>query len=259
MKIRGFTLVELLVVIAVIAILMAILMPSLKLAKDQAYAAVCVSNLRTLSLGWFMYADDNDGILVEGHIPRHNNPPHIWWVLAPQDENGTYTSDSPPGIFEDKLRGIRRGKLFPYVKDVDVYHCPNDRRKRDATQLAFRSYSITGGMNGEDKYAFSGRAIETYDEIKNPSIKIVFVEESDDRGWNMGSWVVNPTGDTWIDPLAPWHNKRSTLGFADGHSEKHRWVDERTIRMCEEQLFGQTHPGNPDLKYMQRGYQLKPE
>jgi len=258
MKIRGFTLVELLVVIAIIAILMAVLMPALKLAKDQAYAAVCVSNLRCLSLGWFMYADDNDSVLVDGHIPRDNNPPRVWWVLAPQDAAGNYTGNGNPTI-EDKLRGIERGKLFPYVKNVDVYHCPNDQRRRDSSQLAFRSYSIAGGMNGEDKNSFSGRAIETYDEIKNPSIKYVFIEESDDRKWNMGSWVVRPTGDTWIDPLAPWHNKRSTLGFADGHAEKHRWLDERTIEMCEKQLFNQTHPGNPDLAYMQRGYQLRPE
>jgi len=258
MKIRGFTLVELLVVIAVIAILMAILMPALKLAKDQAYAIRCVSNLRNLSLAWYTYSEENDSTLVDGHIPRSNPQPNAFWVEAPQGPSGNYTGDSNPTL-EDKWRGISRGKLFPYVKDVEIYHCPNDRRRRDLTQNAFRSYSIAGGMNGEDKYGFSGRAIEVYDEIRNPSMKYVFVEESDDRGWNMGSWVVNPTGDTWIDPLAPWHNKRSTLGFADGHSEKHRWLDDRTIKMNEEQQFGQTHPDNPDLLYMQRGYQLRPQ
>ena len=256
MKMKAFTLVELLVVIAIIAILMAVLMPALKLAKDQAYAIVCVSNLRTLSLAWFTYAEENDSVLVDGHIPRNNNQPNAYWVEAPQGPSGNYTGDGNPTV-EDKLRGIRRGKLFPYVKNVDVYRCLNDQRLRDPGQLAFRSYSIAGGMNGEDKYSFSHRAIEMYDEIKNPSIKYVFVEESDDRKWNMGSWVVHPTGDRWIDPLAPWHNTRSTLGFADGHAEKHRWLDERTIEMCQKQQFGQTHPDNPDLKYMQRGYQLK--
>jgi prepilin-type N-terminal cleavage/methylation domain-containing protein/prepilin-type processing-associated H-X9-DG protein len=258
MKTKGFTLVELLVVIAVIAILMAILMPALKLAKDQAYSVRCVSNLRNLSIAWFTYANENDSVLVDGHIPRNNNQPNAYWVEAPQDPAGNYTGDSNPTL-EDRLRGIERGELFPYSKNVDVFRCSNDQRLRDPDQFAFRSYSIAGGMNGEDKYGFSGRAIEVYDEIKNPSMKIVFVEESDDRGWNMGSWVVRPTGDRWIDPLAPWHNKRSTLGFADGHSEKHRWLDERTIEMNEKQLFGQTHPGNPDLKFMQRAYQLRPE
>ncbi len=261
MKRNGFTLVELLVVIAVIAILMAILMPALRLAKDQAYAVVCVSNLRNLSLAWFTYAEENDSTLVDGHIPQNTNQPNAFWVEAPQGPAGNYTGGSNPTL-EDMLRGIRRGKLFPYAKNVDAYRCPNDRRRRDPTQNAFRSYSIAGGMNGEDKYGFSKRAIEVYDEIKTPSMKYVFVEESDTRGWNMGSWVVNPTGDSWIDPLAIWHNKRSTLGFADGHSEKHRWEDERTIELGGEETWGavsRNQPDNPDLIYMQRGYQLRPE
>ncbi|MBA7632452.1 hypothetical protein ES703_39998 [subsurface metagenome] len=252
MKIRGFTLVELLVVIAIIAILMAILMPSLKLAKDQAYAVVCVSNLRNLSLAWFVYADENDGQLVNGHIPMDNNPPRVYWVLAPQDPAGNYTGGSNPTV-EDKLRGIRRGKLFPYVKDVDVYHCPNDRRKRDPTQNAFRSYSMAGGVNGER--GFGAVPVEMLDEIKQPGSKYVFVEESDNRGWNIGSWVVNPNNeDSWVDPLAIWHNKRSTLGFADGHAEKHRWLDERTVKFAEDWSTDPHQPGNPDLEYMLRGY-----
>ncbi|GAJ23796.1 unnamed protein product, partial [marine sediment metagenome] len=53
---RGFTLVELLVVIAIIALLMAILMPALNRAKEQGKRAVCLSNLRQLTLAWIMYA-----------------------------------------------------------------------------------------------------------------------------------------------------------------------------------------------------------
>ncbi len=93
------------------------------------------------------------------------------------------------------------------------------------------------------------------DEIKQPGSKYVFVEESDKRKWNMGSWVLNPKKkEYWVDPLAIWHNKRSTLGFADGHSEKHRWLDERTIEMSKKQEHNAHHPGSPDLEYMHRGY-----
>ncbi|GAI04120.1 unnamed protein product, partial [marine sediment metagenome] len=135
----------------------------------------------------------------------------------------------------------------------DVYHCPNDRRKRDLTQNAFRSYSIAGGVNGER--GFGAVPVEMIDEIKQPGSKYVFVEESDKRGWNMGSWVVNPNNkDRWVDPLAIWHNKRSTLGFADGHSEKHRWLDERTIEFAEDPSTDRNQPGNPDLEYMHRNY-----
>ena len=57
---RGFTLIELLVVIAVIAILMAILMPALNKAREIGKRAVCLSNLKQLTLGWTMYANDYD-------------------------------------------------------------------------------------------------------------------------------------------------------------------------------------------------------
>ena len=50
MEKRAFTLVELLVVIAIIALLMALLMPALRLAKDQAAALMCVNNLKGLSI-----------------------------------------------------------------------------------------------------------------------------------------------------------------------------------------------------------------
>jgi len=63
---KGFTLIELLVVIAVIALLIAILIPVLNLAREQAQRAVCLSNLRQLTLAWVLYADDHDGKLVLG-------------------------------------------------------------------------------------------------------------------------------------------------------------------------------------------------
>lgn len=267
MKERAFTLVELLVVIAIIALLMAILMPALRLVKDQAAGLLCVHNLKILSIGWYTYTIDHDGTLMGGHRLRGTNFkdkncfPDGFWINPPHDLNGNYTSDTPPGILEDKLRGIRTGQIYYYVKNVKVFHCPFDARVDMPDQQAYCSYSVAGGMNGEEAYRPGGpckvnpdKVAEVYDEIKSPANKYVFVEESDDRGWNMGSWIMNPTGDSWIDPLAGWHNKRSTLGFADGHAEKHRWQDDRTIVMNELQQFGQSHPGSPDLWYMQRGY-----
>jgi len=65
----GFTLVELLVVIAIIAILMAILMPALQRARKQGKEAVCKSNLRQWGLYWLMYADDHNGSFSSGMGP----------------------------------------------------------------------------------------------------------------------------------------------------------------------------------------------
>jgi len=54
MKTRAFTLIELLVVIAIIALLMAVLMPALRLARQQGATGMCLSNTKNLSLGWYM-------------------------------------------------------------------------------------------------------------------------------------------------------------------------------------------------------------
>ena len=45
---------------------MAILMPALQRVKNQAKGTVCVQNLRTMTMAWIMYKDDNDDNLVKG-------------------------------------------------------------------------------------------------------------------------------------------------------------------------------------------------
>jgi prepilin-type N-terminal cleavage/methylation domain-containing protein/prepilin-type processing-associated H-X9-DG protein len=269
MKKGAFTLIELLVVIAIIALLMALLMPALRLAKDQASALICVNNLRQLSMGWFSYTVDNDGELMGGHRVRSDQFmdttcfPDGFWINPPHDENFVYKGDPIPSTLEYKLLGIKNGRLFPYVKNVKLFHCPADARIDMPDQLAYCSYAVAGGMNGEEGYQgytgckiYPDRVAEVFDEIRSPGTKYVFLEESDGRGWNMGSWLMSQTGNRWGDPLSIWHNDRSTLGFADGHAEKHRWVDKSTIEMSEAQSGGYPVPADEgeDLAYMRRGY-----
>lgn len=72
MKTRGFTLVELLVVIGIIALLMGILLPVLGKARQQAAATKCLNNLRQFGSGWQMYADANKGIVAPGRLPKYD-------------------------------------------------------------------------------------------------------------------------------------------------------------------------------------------
>jgi prepilin-type N-terminal cleavage/methylation domain-containing protein/prepilin-type processing-associated H-X9-DG protein len=257
-KAKAFTLIELLVVIAIIAILMAILMPSLKLARDQAKRVHCTSNTKTLILGWLMYKDENDGKLVGGHtaVQTVNGRPQIQWV-------GTLTQQD---TWERQQQSIREGLLYPYVgKEVNVFRCPADtRRPTSSLPFAFRTFSIAGGANGETWPDYTKATL--YTEIKNPSMKYVFVEEADTRGGNVGSWQFNPKSKQWVDPVSMWHNKKTTLGFADGHAEIHTWVNDYFITWCEGAMYSpasftfyKTPPSDEieDFQYMLDGFIYK--
>jgi prepilin-type N-terminal cleavage/methylation domain-containing protein len=244
MRRRGLTLIELLVVVAIISLLMGLSLPALVRIRNQAQSTVCIRNLKTLSLAWLLYKDDNDDRLVGGQVGK---TPYDW-VQGPTGA-GTF--------IECKKEGIRKGALFRYVgNEVDVYRCPADHRKLVPGQIAFRSYSIAGGANGE-LWQNTYIPIEKYSQLLQPATKYIFVEESDPRGWNKGSWVVDPLNKTWVDPLAVWHSRvRSSLAFADGHAEVHHWVDSSTIEMSREQQFLTPVPrdeGN-DLHFMLSGF-----
>jgi prepilin-type N-terminal cleavage/methylation domain-containing protein len=68
-KLRGFTLIELLVVISIIALLMAMLMPTLSKAKEQALAASCKARLRQLTVVMTMQLNANNGYFPGGQQP----------------------------------------------------------------------------------------------------------------------------------------------------------------------------------------------
>ncbi len=89
----GFSLVELLVVLAVVAILLAILAPSLSKARRQAHVVRCASNLREIGLGWAAYRQDH-----RGEYPADNN-----------------------------AHQHARTHLQPYLPVVEVFRCPADR------------------------------------------------------------------------------------------------------------------------------------
>ena len=82
----AFTLIELLVVISIIALLMSILMPALSVVREQGKRAICLSNLRQLTMAWVLYADDYDGKLVNSDVSYP--PATTWWVKWPVAVSG---------------------------------------------------------------------------------------------------------------------------------------------------------------------------
>jgi prepilin-type N-terminal cleavage/methylation domain-containing protein/prepilin-type processing-associated H-X9-DG protein len=269
-KHAGFTLIELLVVIAVIAVLMAILMPSLRAAKQQAAASNCLANARTLAMAWFMYAGDWNDKLVPALMIDNGDK---GWIGTPRTEAGALVSisqTSPEVTDEDEIRGIEKGQLFKYVEDAGVYHCPADNIRlsvHDKSRL-FATYQIPSCLNGET--TANVPQIKTLSNVKRPSTKYNFVESAEARNYNMhgrfrmGAPEVTGSNQwTWWSPMAVNHNKGSILGFCDGHAEKHKWSNMYTIERVDK-LFqmGVTQYGQDpapageqeDIRYMAQGW-----
>src|SRR5881394_1632007 len=113
---RAFTLVEVLVVIGIIALLIAILMPSLNRARAAARRVQCMSNQRQLAHAWLMYVDEFNGYLPLGY-PDGTNATDIRfipWVIGDQRE-GSYKSATPTAQrSEDWL--LRAGSIYKYLR-----------------------------------------------------------------------------------------------------------------------------------------------
>jgi len=79
---RGFTLVELLVVISIIALLIGILLPVVGRARLAAQATACLANLRTLQMASMLYAQDNRGDLIEPGLDEGGvlDAPEVAWI-----------------------------------------------------------------------------------------------------------------------------------------------------------------------------------
>lgn len=144
----GFTLIEVLVVVAIIALLISVLLPSLHKAREQTKAVICKTRLGQLFRAHTFYAaDDKKGVF----------PHWAWWLwdAAGKDEAKTTNGWQKPADVYAKTGGIRSsdsrvwvtyGDIYKYIKDKEVYFCASDSKTRP------QSGSIGSGQGGNGSY-----------------------------------------------------------------------------------------------------------
>jgi prepilin-type N-terminal cleavage/methylation domain-containing protein/prepilin-type processing-associated H-X9-DG protein len=261
MKKKGFTLIELLVVIAIIALLLAIVVPSLRKAKEAAWNVICRNNLRHYGLAGQMYLEENNGMF-----------PNAWGSI--------FKSIDPARLcqWHDQSRNpVRRpelaGSLWSYLGEQDKSHlcsvfdrfarqyhaCPAGTNISLEPVFGYSMNAFLGGfeLSGIVQYKHLLRVRKS--EIKSPSSIFFFGEEnpwvnsnrygatlndnalcggpahpSDARAWDTPVTSMVPTGGMkYLDCLATFHKTtlekkddgESNAVFVDGHVEMANWKD----------------------------------
>ena len=163
---RGFTLIELLVVIAIIAILAAILFPVFAQARAKARQTACLSNMKQIGTGLYMYAQDYDESLAGNHLNADPGYNQTLGFMQPNTAGNVYT-------YRNWARDTQ-----PYIKNLQVLICPQ-AIARSSVNGGNPPYNelvnVAGG--GNTSYLLNGIASsKSLAAIPNPS-DIIFVHE----------------------------------------------------------------------------------
>jgi prepilin-type N-terminal cleavage/methylation domain-containing protein/prepilin-type processing-associated H-X9-DG protein len=260
---RAFTLIEILVVIGVIAILVALLLPSLAGAKRKAIGTSCLSNIRQLQLAWLLWEGEHGQ-----ELPPNNDQP-----LAGRDANypswtagwlrlDSETGDKTDATNTDLLVGtayLAFGSIGQFAGNPRIYKCPLDKSTVTIGGVGYprvRTVSMNSYMNGNG--IWNDTNFVTYsklDGIRRPSDTWVFTEEREDS-INDGYFAVRMSQQYGlIDTPANYHDGGCYFSFADGHVERRQWREATTtpplvpgVHLSGIPFF--TSPADADMKWL---------
>jgi len=180
----GFTVVELLVVMSIIVLLVAILLPSMSLAKAHARMVRCQANQRQLMQAQHAYAAEN-----------YMAPAHPNWASKDNGNEPGFDADYAGWLYKhprkSKLEHLKEGALWKYLLDPDVYRCVSHKKPWGGTERITR-YCLNGSLVHYGKTSDGGVKKQKYYATYrlnrwNPEDIWYWETHEDSNWWNDGS------------------------------------------------------------------------
>ena len=226
----GFTLVELLVVIAIVAVLAALLLPALNNAKEQGRSTLCKNNMRQLTLGILLYADENDFYLPwPGDVDRNLEPDWVWGGQATINPNNQASWASSTFGFRAEAGSVYtyattqpRVPATEYSKSdlknaYPLYRCPSTGKLGESLRVNFsmNGFLNPGVLPPSSSIPVSEKGV-MQTSVVNPSEKVLLVNE-DPKSMNNASFY--PVRALAVNEQFILHLGRVNISFIDGHTE----------------------------------------